>query len=200
MGVLPTSGPLVIASHNADKVEEFRHLLARSGLELSSAAEHEVEEAEETGRTFAENALIKARHVAGRTRLPALADDTGVCVHALSGAPGIHTARWGGPDSDFDHAMERVERELSALVLKADRRAEYVCALALVSPDGREFVCERRRAGIVIWPPRGEQGAGLEPMFLPNGYAITYGEMSTELKVRINARAEALRWLTSVTA
>ena len=189
---------LVIASHNAGKVEELEALLAPLELRIVSAGELTFGSAEETGDTFTENALIKARHTCEATGLPALSDDSGISVLALDGAPGVHTARWGGPDRDFDRAMARVEEALRELD-DPNHRAEYVCALAICWPDGNEEAFEARRRGLWVWPPRAP-GVGFEPVFLPDGYALTYSEMSPLLRSRVNARAEAMRRLLSAVA
>lgn len=185
---------LVIASHNAGKIRELAALIAPLGLRTTSAGEHSLNAPAETGDQFSDNALIKARYAASATGLPALADDSGVEVDALGGAPGVYTARWAGPAGDFSQAIARVEQELNTQP-NPDRRAAYVCALVLCWPDGAHKVCEARRAGFVVPLPRGTSGAGFEPVFLPHGFALTYGEMAPSLKHRVNARAGAMRSL-----
>ena len=187
-------GRLVIASHNKGKVREIAELLAPFGVEILSAADLGLPEPVETGATFRENAEIKARAAAKAGGLPALADDSGLVVPALAGAPGIRSARWAGPGRDFRIAMERVERELAG---KTDRRAHFVCALALAWPDGHLDCFEGRVDGTLVWPPRGSRGFGYDPIFVPDGHAETFGEMDPEKKHAISHRADAFRKLVS---
>ena len=191
---LPTlaGGTLVIASHNVGKVREIRELLAPFGLESPSAADLGLAEPEETGATFRENALIKARATARAAGRPALADDSGLVVPALGGRPGVESARWAGVGRDFGRAMARVN---DALGREPDRRASFVCALALAWPDGRIECFEGRVDGSLVWPPRGEGGFGYDPMFLPDGFALTFGEMDAAAKHGISHRARAFRML-----
>ncbi len=179
---------IVIASHNAGKVREIRELLEPLGLAVVSAGELGLEEPEETGDTFGANAELKARFVAEGSGLPALSDDSGLAVPALNGAPGIHSARWAGPDRDFGMAMETVERELDG---KADRSAYFVCALCLAFPGGGAEVFEGRVDGDLVWPPRGDQGFGYDPIFRPEGHDITFGEMEPAAKHAMSHRARA---------
>lgn len=181
---------LLIASHNPGKVREIADLLGRHVAHFPSAADHGVPEPEETGTTFVENAVLKARHAADATGLPALADDSGLAVAALGGAPGIYSARWAeGPGGrDFGRAMARVEAELGDA---ADRRAHFVCALALAWPDGHVEAVEGRVDGTLVWPPRGGRGFGYDPVFLPDGRNQTFGEMAPEDKHAISHRADA---------
>lgn len=188
MNVLLKGGRLVIASHNPGKVREIADLLEPFDLEVKSAADFALPEPEENGLTFAENAEIKARAVACGSGLPALADDSGLSVVALSGQPGIYSARWAGPDKDFRLAMDRVEKELSG---NADRRAEFVCALALATPQGDLEIFEGRVQGQLVWPPRGDRGFGYDPIFVPEGDKRTFGEMAPEEKHAISHRARA---------
>ncbi len=185
-------GRLVIASHNAGKVREFAALLAPLGAEVVSAGALGLAEPEETGVSFVENARIKAHAAARAAGGPALADDSGLSVEALDGAPGIYSARWAGPDKDFDVAMRRVENELGTA---ADRRAHFVCALCLAWPEGDEVVVEGTVEGTLVWPPRGGHGFGYDPMFVPEGHAVTFGEMDPADKDRISHRADAFRKL-----
>ena len=180
-------GKLVIASHNPGKVAEIAALLAPFGAAVVAASELGLEEPEETGESFRENAELKARAAAGATGLPALADDSGLVVTALGGAPGIHSARWGGESRDFRAAMERVQQELG----DADRRAWFACVLALCWPDGECRTFEGRVNGALVWPPRGGRGFGYDPMFMPDGGAATFGEMDPDAKHRISHRADA---------
>jgi XTP/dITP diphosphohydrolase len=187
-------GRVVIASHNPGKLREMRELLAPYAIEAIAAAEMELPEPEETGSTFRENARIKANAAAMAARLPALADDSGLAVAALGGAPGVHSARWAGPDKDFARAMRLVEEGLSlAGATKPDqRRAEFISALSLVWPGGHEEAFGGRVAGTLVWPPRGASGFGYDPMFLPDGYARTFGEMSAEEKHGLPPRGQGL--------
>ncbi len=177
------TGKLVIATHNPGKLREMRELLAPYGVECASAAELGLPEPEETGDTFVANALIKARSAATLARRPALADDSGLCVEALDGAPGIYSARWAGASKDFAAAMRRIETELrSKGAMTPDRRRAYfVSALAVVWPDGDERVAEGRIDGTIV-APRGDRDFGYDPQFLPDGYDRTFGEMSSEEK------------------
>ena len=179
---------LVIATHNPGKLAEFRELLAPFGIEALSAGELGLPEPEETGTTFASNAALKAEAAAQAAKLPALADDSGLCVAALDGDPGIYSARWAGPDKDFAGAMARIlallaERHATA---PAARRAHFVAALALHWPDGRSEAIEGRVDGTVV-EPRGMRGFGYDPLFLPDGHDRTFGEMSADEKHGIPA-------------
>ena len=179
---------LVIASHNPGKVTEIADLLRPFGVAVVSAGELGLEEPEETGATFAENAALKARAAATVSGLPALSDDSGLAVEALGGDPGIYSARWAGPEKDFGVAMGKVE---AALAGKSDRRAHFICALALGWPDGHVEIFEGRVDGTLVWPPRGDRGFGYDPVFLPDGGALTFGEMDPDAKHRISHRARA---------
>ena len=185
----------VLATHNAGKVREFVVLFDGFPVERRVAGELGLPEPEETGDTFEANAELKAAAACAATGLPALADDSGVEVQALGGRPGIHTGRWAGPSRDFDIARRRVEAELRKLGPDASWRANYVCVLCVAWPDGRSQVFRGDVGGVLVWPIRGELGAGFEPMFLPDGYALTYREMTAEQRARVNARAQALRKL-----
>jgi XTP/dITP diphosphohydrolase len=181
---------LVIASHNPGKVREIGELLAPFRIDVTSAFQHGVPEPDETGTTFRANAELKARAVAEATGLPSLADDSGLAVHALGGEPGIHSARWAGPDKDFALAMKKVEEALAAKGM-SDRGAHFVCALALAWPDGHVEHFEGRVDGTLVWPPRGAHGFGYDPMFLPDGHALTFGEMEPARKHDMSHRARA---------
>jgi|APTNR8051073442_1049403.scaffolds.fasta_scaffold06569_6 XTP/dITP diphosphohydrolase len=185
---------LVIASHNVGKVREIADLMAPFGIEIVSAATLCLEEPEETGATFIDNAVLKAHAAATASGTPALADDSGLVVPALDGRPGIHSARWGGPTKDFRLAMEKVE---DALAGKADRRAHFVCVLAIAWPDGHREVFEGRVDGRLVWPPRGERGFGYDPIFIADGHDITFGEMEPDAKHAISHRADAFRQLVA---
>ena len=185
----------VLASHNAGKLREIRALFEPLPVELTNAGDLGLPEPEETGTTFEANAELKARAAADATGMVALADDSGVEVDALGGEPGIYTARWAGPERDFAVARQRVQHRLSAVGDDASRRATYVCVFAVAWPDGRTRCFRGNTRGTLVWPVRGTLGAGFEPMFLPDGYAITYGEMQPEQRARVNARAQAMRLL-----
>ena len=181
-------GRLVLASHNPGKLREIAALVEPFGLQVVSAGELGLPEPEETGQTFIENARLKALAAAIGAQLPALADDSGLAVAALDGAPGIYSARWAGPKKDFAAAMARVERELGD---SPDRRAQFVCALSLAWPDGHCEDCEGRVEGTLAFPPRGSRGFGYDPIFLPEGQEITFAEMEPERKHAISHRARA---------
>jgi XTP/dITP diphosphohydrolase len=178
------AGDLVIATHNPGKLREMRELLAPHGVAAVSAGELGLAEPEETGTTFRANARIKAVAAAQATGRPAFADDSGLAVDALDGAPGIHSARWAGPTKDFASAMQKVDTELRARGAEtADRRrAHFVSALCVAWPDRHVEEFEARVDGTLVWPPRGDKGFGYDPMFLPDGHALTFGEMSAEDK------------------
>jgi XTP/dITP diphosphohydrolase len=180
----PISGRLIIATHNAGKLKEMRELLALYGVSAVSAGELALAEPEETGVTFRDNARIKALAAATTATLPAFADDSGLAVDALDGAPGIHSARWAGEARDFSHAMQNVEGELLArgATAASQRSAHFVSALCVAWPDGHLEEFEARVDGTLIWPPRGNAGFGYDPMFLPDGHDRTFGEMSAEEK------------------
>lgn len=175
---------LVVASHNPGKLREIRELLEPFGIETVSAGELGLPEPEETGVTFAENAAIKAHAAARAARLPALADDSGFCIAGLDGAPGVLSARWAGPDKDFGRAMRNAEEMLQAKGAGSPegRRSWFVAALCLAWPDGHEEAVEGRVDGTFVWPPRGHQGFGYDPVFLPDGHDRTFGEMSASEK------------------
>ena len=177
-------GKIVIATHNQGKLVEMRDLLAPFGLVAVSAAELSLPEPEETGLTFAENAAIKARATSEATGLPAFADDSGICIEALGGEPGIYSARWAGPEKDFNRAMRHIEELLQAkgAVTPDQRKAWFVSALTVAWPDGHLAEVEGRVNGTLVWPPRGPAGFGYDPMFLPEGDTRTFGEMSREEK------------------
>jgi XTP/dITP diphosphohydrolase len=195
MGAMLRRGTrLIIASHNEGKVREIADLLASFGIEAVSAAKLGLPEPEETGDSFAANARLKAISAARSSTLPALADDSGLEVAAIGGAPGIHSARWGGAAKDFGLAMDRLHRKLEATSAKG-RKANFTCALALASPDGSAQVFEGKVFGTLTWPPRGTRGFGYDPIFVPEGYDETFGEMELELKDSISHRARAFEKL-----
>jgi XTP/dITP diphosphohydrolase len=190
-------GRLVIASHNPGKVREIRALLGPHGVEPVSAAELDLPEPEETGTTFVANAELKARAAADLSGLPALADDSGLCVATLNGDPGIFSARWGGEEKDFDLAMRRVEDALAAAGPDASRDAHFVCALALAWPDGHVEWFEGRVDGTLVWPPRGARGFGYDPMFVLNGMTESFGEIDPDHKHSVSHRARAFEQLVA---
>jgi XTP/dITP diphosphohydrolase len=177
---------LVIASHNPGKIEEIEALLAPYGAAAIGAGALGLPEPEETGASFEENAVLKARAATEASGLPALADDSGLVVPALAGAPGIYSARWAGPSKDFRVAMERVQQELA----DKDRRARFVAVLALAWPDGEVALFRGEVQGRLTWPPRGERGFGYDPMFVPDGYDLTFAEIDAA-KHQISHRARA---------
>jgi XTP/dITP diphosphohydrolase len=186
---------LVVASHNSGKVREILDLVAPHGLSVVAAAELRLPEPEETGATFAENARIKAEAAAHGAGLPALSDDSGLEVEALSGAPGIYSARWAGPAKDFSVAMQRVADEVKQRGgwKEPGPRANFVAALCLAWPDGHISTFEGKVYGYLVWPPRGARGFGYDPMFVPDGYALTFGEMEPDAKHAISHRARAFQ-------
>lgn len=190
---------VVVASHNEGKVRELAELLSPLGIQCLSAASLGLREPEETGATFAENAALKAVAAAKAAGITAISDDSGLEVAALGGAPGIHSARWGGPEKDFGVAMERVHEDLKKLGAADDPRANFTCALALAAPDGTVQTFEGRVFGRLTWPPRGSRGFGYDPIFVPDGYDETFGEMEPELKNRLSHRMRAFEKLMSAT-
>jgi XTP/dITP diphosphohydrolase len=181
------SNRLVIASHNSGKVEEIAALFTPYGVETIAASSLGLSEPEETGNSFEANAVLKARAAAEASGLPALADDSGLVVPALGGAPGIYSARWAGPAKDFRLAMERVQRELG----DKDRSALFVAALALAWRRGPTELFRGEVPGTLTWPPRGDRGFGYDPMFVPCGGTLTFGEMNPAEKHQISHRARA---------
>ena len=175
---------VVIATHNAGKLREMRELLAPYGIATQSAGELELPEPEETGSTFAENARIKAVTAARASGKPAFADDSGLVVDALDGEPGIHSARWAGPDKDFRAAMNRIQTLLIERGAKTpeQRRAHFIAALCLAWPDGHVEDFEGHVDGVAVWPPRGDKGFGYDPLFRPDGFGTTFGQMSADEK------------------
>jgi XTP/dITP diphosphohydrolase len=175
-------GRLVIATHNPGKLWELRQLLEPHGVDAVSAGDLGVTEPEETETTFSGNALLKARASCAATGLPAFADDSGLCVDALDGAPGVYSARWGGENRDFSAAIRRVERDLRERGATGPFTAHFICALAIVWPDGHTEEFEGRVDGVLVFPPRGEKGFGYDPIFLPDGLERTFGEMMSAEK------------------
>jgi len=197
-----TPGRLVIASHNQGKVREIRALLEPYGIEPVSAGDLDLPEPEETGTTFAENALLKARASAEGADCVALADDSGLCVAALDGKPGVYTADWaerqwfeGEPGRDWYMAMGKVEGKLAEQGPDVDRSAYFACTLALAWPDGHSEIFEGRVQGNLVWPPRGTMGFGYDPVFQPIGFKQTFAELDPAQKQAMSHRADAFRKL-----
>ena len=196
------SREIVVATHNAGKLAEIRDLIGPFGFAAKSAGELGLPEPEETGTTFEENAAIKALAAARATGLPALSDDSGLCVDALDGQPGVHTADWAQKADgtrDFAMAMRNVEERMQAAgAISEDRRTgRFVAVLCLAWPDGHSEVFEGRVDGTLIWPPTGDKGFGYDPMFQPAGYFITFGEMDPDRKHAMSHRADAFTKLLS---
>ncbi|EGD58773.1 putative deoxyribonucleotide triphosphate pyrophosphatase [Novosphingobium nitrogenifigens DSM 19370] len=199
-----TPGKLVIATHNAGKLKEIRALLAPYGMDCISAGELGLPEPDETGTTFVENALLKAHAAAQAANLPALADDSGLSVTALGGAPGVYTADWaekgpreGGPGRDWYMAMGKVEGKLAELGPDTPRDAWFSCVLAIAWPDGGEAVYEGRIDGTLTWPPRGKLGFGYDPVFVARGHDRTFAELDPADKQAISHRADAFAKLVA---
>jgi XTP/dITP diphosphohydrolase len=181
------TGRLLIATHNPGKLWEMRGLLEPFGVDSVAASELGLAEPDETGATFRENARLKAEATARAAHLPAFSDDSGLAIDALGGAPGIHSARWAGPNRDFRAAMERINEKLQACdaVTPQARRAHFIAALCVAWPDGHLEEFEGRVDGTLVWPPRGDKGFGYDPMFLPDGHDLTFGEMMSVEKHRL---------------
>lgn len=197
-GALHRGSKLVIASHNEGKVRELGELFAPYGVDCVSAGSLGLPEPAETGDTFEANALLKARAAAAGSGLMALADDSGLEVEALGGAPGIHSARWGGEERDFGKAMQRLHEELEATG-GAYRRANFICALALAAPNGEDVTFTGRVFGAIHWPPRGDRGFGYDPIFVPDGHTETFGEMDPGLKNALSHRMRAFEQMIEAT-
>jgi len=188
------TGPVVIATHNPGKLAEMRELLAPFGVQAQSAGELGLSEPEETGKTFAANARIKAMAATKATGKPAFADDSGLVINALGGDPGIHSARWAGPDKDFRFAMNEIQTLLVECGAKTpeQRRAHFIAALCLAWPDGHTEEFEGRVDGVAVWPPRGGKGFGYDPLFMPDGHERTFGEMSADEKHGLPPKGQGL--------
>jgi len=193
-GALHRGSKLVIASHNEGKVRELGELFAPYGIVCVSARSLDLPEPEETGSTFEANALLKAHAAAAGAHLIALADDSGLEVEALGGAPGIYSARWGGPERDFAKAMDKVHEELEQTG-GGYTRANFTCALALAAPNGEDMVVTGKVFGAIHWPPRGGRGFGYDPIFMPDGHDQTFGEMDPALKNALSHRMRAFEQL-----
>jgi XTP/dITP diphosphohydrolase len=189
------SDRLVVATHNKGKLEEIADLLSPYGVKLTSAADHGLTEPAETETTFVGNARIKAHFAAKATGLPALADDSGIEIDALGGAPGVYTADWAETPNgrDFVMAMTRTWSELEKVNAPEPRTARFCCTLVLAWPDGHDEVFEGRMPGRIVWPMRGDQGHGYDPIFQPDGHNVTFGEMDRWQKNRISHRADAFQ-------
>jgi len=190
---------IVLASHNKGKLREIAALLEPFGITVSSAADHGLAEPEETEDTFAGNARIKAHFAAKSTGLPALSDDSGITVDALDGAPGVYTADWAETPNgrDFPMAMKKVWSLLEEKSAPTPRTAAFRCVLCLAWPDGHDEVFEGKVSGHLTWPMRGEQGFGFDPIFIPDGHNITFGEMDPAVKHDISHRADAFKQLVA---
>lgn len=188
----PIKDRIVIATHNAGKLREFSELLRPYAKEIVSAGELKLPSPEETGKTFAENAILKAKAAALASGSLALADDSGLCINALGGKPGILSARWAEPKNDFIAAMKKIEKKLGNA---EDRSAYFICVLALCRLDGSCETIEGRIDGTIAKAPRGTKGHGYDPIFIPNGYGITFAEMDENEKNRISHRGLATRAL-----
>jgi XTP/dITP diphosphohydrolase len=188
------TGPVVIATYNPGKLAEMRELLAPYGIGAQSAAELGLSEPAETGMTFAANARIKAMAAAKATGKAAFADDSGLVIDALGGEPGIHSARWAGPDKDFRFAMNKIQTLLIERGARAfeQRRCHFVAALCLAWPDGHTEDFEGRIDGVAVWPPRGDKGFGYDPLFMPDGHERTFGEMGAEEKHGLPSQGQGL--------
>lgn len=187
-------GKLVLASHNQGKLREIRELLAPFNAEVISAGELGLPEPEETGLTFVANAELKALAAAMGAQMIALSDDSGLAVDALNGAPGIYSARWAGPEKDFDLAMRKIQTNMGDNPVKT---AQFICALTLAWPDGHCETVEGKVEGTLTFPPRGAHGFGYDPIFIPNGFDITFGEMDPAKKHEMSHRADAFRKLVA---
>jgi len=183
---------LLLATHNKGKVDEFNTMLDGLGIELKSAIDFDLPEPEETEKTFIGNAVLKAKAAVEITNMPCLADDSGISIDALDGAPGIYSARWAETDQgrDFNMAMERVNSELGGI--DGTQTAYFTAVLALVFPDGSQEIFEGRVDGTLCWPPRGEKGFGYDPIFIPEGYDKTFAEMEPDFKHQMSHRAVAV--------
>lgn len=191
---------LLVATHNKGKLEEIADLLSPFGITVTSAADHNLPEPEETETTFVGNARIKAHAAAKATGLPALSDDSGITIDGLNGAPGVYTADWAETETgrDFVMAMTRAWNELEAVNAPSPRTAQFRCTFVLAWPDGHDEVFEGAMPGQLVWPMRGDQGHGYDPIFQPDGYDITFGEMDRWEKNKISHRARAFEQLIQV--
>jgi|AP59_1055472.scaffolds.fasta_scaffold99658_2 XTP/dITP diphosphohydrolase len=185
---------LVISSHNTGKIKEFYELFKPFNITLFSSLDFNIDKPKENGNNFSENALIKAYYTYEHTGLASLSDDSGICIEALEGQPGIFSARWAGPKKDFSEAIKKVEKKLKDLKIEK-ACAFFICSLAIVWPDGSHQLFEGRVDGRLIFPPRGNFGFGYDPIFIPHGRKETFGEMDPKIKKKISHRAEAFKLL-----
>lgn len=188
---------IVIASHNKGKINEISNLLLVGNFKVYSSKKLKINEPHETGLTFAENSIIKSKNAAIKSNLPSIADDSGLCIPILNNSPGVYSARWAGVKKDFNLAMKKVEKKLNEICLmkKTDRRAFFCCALSLYMPDHSYKIFEGRVNGHIQFPPRGKNGFGYDPIFVPIGHKKTFGEMNHNYKGRISHRAMAFKKL-----
>ncbi len=185
---------LVISSHNTGKIKEFYELFKPFNITLFSSLDFNIDKPKENGNNFSENALIKAYYTYEHTGRASLSDDSGICIEALEGQPGIFSARWAGPKKDFSEAIKKVEKKLKDLKIEK-ACAFFICSLAIVWPDGSHQLFEGRVDGRLIFPPRGNFGFGYDPIFIPHGRKETFGEMDPKIKKKISHRAEAFKLL-----
>ena len=190
---------IVVASHNLGKVREINTLLKKQGIKTISLKRFKINEPSETGLTFIENSILKSKNTSKKTNLIAIADDSGLCIPLINNEPGIYSARWAGRKKDFSVAMNKIEKKMKTIcnMTKKDRRAFFVCALSLYFPDNTYKVFEGKVYGHLQFPPRGNNGFGYDPIFVPNGYKKTFGEMKYSFKERISHRAIAFQKLNS---
>jgi len=188
---------IVVASHNIGKVREINALLEKQRIKTISLKKFNINEPRETGLTFKANSILKSKYASIKTNLPAIADDSGLCVPVIDNAPGIYSARWAGKRKDFSLAMNKIERKMRKVcdMQKKDRRAFFVCALSLYFPDHTCKVFEGKIYGHLQFPPRGNNGFGYDPIFVPSGFVKTFGEMQYSFKERISHRAKAFQQL-----
>ena len=186
---------IVIASHNEGKVKEIRSLLKPLGFKIYSAKKFKINEPIENGKTFSENSLIKSRNASLKSGIPAIADDSGLCVLSLNNDPGIYSARWAGKSKNFDNAMKKIEKKMikNKLFNKSSRRAFFCCALSIYFPNNDFRIFEGKKYGHIQFPASGINGFGYDPIFIPNGYKKTFGEMNFEYKERISHRSIAFK-------
>ena len=190
---------IVIASHNSGKVSEIKSLLKPLGYNIISAKKLKINEPIENGLTFGENSLIKSKNAALKSKLPAIADDSGLCISSLNNEPGIYSARWAGKEKDFNIAIEKIEKKMEKnnYFNKSSRKAFFCCALSIYFPNNVSRVFEGKIYGHVQFPPKGKNGFGYDPIFVPKGYKKTFGEMNFNYKERISHRAIAFKKLSN---
>ena len=188
---------IVVASHNTGKIKEIKNLLKPFKFKVYSALDFKIKEPKETGKTFIENSIIKAKSVSQKSNCIALADDSGLCINSLNGNPGIYSARWAGKNKDFGLAIQKIEEKLKAIssTSKRNRRAHFCCALTLSYPSGRIISFQGKVYGHLEFPKRGLNGFGYDPIFVPEGYKKTFGEMNFNYKERISHRQIAFNKL-----